>query len=151
VRYRGQGYELSIPLSKNLLKEFEWEHRRRYGYIHRNREVELVTLRLRAVVRSPRLGITSAQEGETDSKKTAHVGTGTLARPGRATLGLLSTPEVQVVFGGKKLKTKIYSRDTLHPGRKYSGPAIITEYSATTVIPPLRTFWLDRPGNLIIS
>jgi N-methylhydantoinase A len=151
VRYRGQGYELSIPLSKNLLKEFEWEHRRRYGYIHRNREVELVTLRLRAVVKSPRLGITSAQEGKTDSKKTAHVGTGTLARPGRATLGLLSTPEVRVVFSGKKLKTKIYSRDTLHPGKKYSGPAIITEYSATTVIPPLRTFWLDKPGNLIIS
>jgi N-methylhydantoinase A len=151
VRYRGQGFELSIPLSKNLLKEFEWEHRRRYGYIHPNREVELVTLRLRAVVKSPRLGITSAQEGKTDSKKTAHVGTGTLARPGRATLGLLSTPEVQVVFSGKKLKTKIYSRDTLNPGKKYSGPAIITEYSATTVIPPLRTFWLDKPGNLIIS
>ncbi len=138
VRYRGQGYELSIPLSKNLLKEFEREHQRRYGYIHPNREIELVTLRLRAVVKSPRL-------------KADHVGTGTPARPGRATLGSLSTPKAQVLFGGKKLETKIYSRDRLRPGKKYSGPAIITEYSATTVIPPGKRFHLDRASNLIIT
>lgn len=151
VRYRGQGYELSIPLSKNLLKEFEREHQRRYGYIHSNREVELVTLRLRAVVKSPRLEITTAQAGRIDPRKTSHVRTGTLARPGRATLGSFSAPEVPVLFGGKKLKTKIYSRDTLHPGKKYSGPAIIAEYSATTLIPPGKRFQLDRPGNLIIK
>ena len=141
VRYRGQGYELSIPLNGNLLKEFEREHQRRYGYVHPNREVELVTLRLRAVV------------------NTAHVGTGTPASlpraesrgPGRATLGSFSAPEVPVLFGGKKLKTKIHSRDTLQPGKKYSGPAIITEYSATTVIPPGKRFHIDRASNLIIT
>jgi len=133
VRYRGQGYELSIPLTKNLLKEFEREHQRRYGYIHPNREVELVTLRLRAVV------------------KTGRVGTGTLARPGRAKLGSLSTLKAPVTFDGKKLETKIHSRHALQPGKKYTGPAIITEYSATTVIPPGKGFHLDRPGNLIIT
>jgi N-methylhydantoinase A len=151
VRYRGQGYELSIPLSKNLLKEFEREHQRRYGYVHPNREVELVTLRLRAVVKSPRLEFTSAQAGTTDSRKTDHEGTGTLARSGRATLGSPSTLKAPVLFGGKKLETKIYSRDSLRPGKKYFGPAIITEYSATTVIPPGKRFHLDRPGNLIIT
>jgi N-methylhydantoinase A len=151
VRYRGQGYELSIPLSKNLLQEFEREHQRRYGYIHPNREVELVTLRLRAVVKSPRLQIAAGHTGKIDSSKTAHVGMAALGRPGRATLGSFFTPEVPVLFDGKKLKTKIYSRDALQPGKKYSGPAIITEYSATTVIPTLRSFWIDKAGNLIIS
>ena len=151
VRYRGQGYELSIPLSKNLLNEFEREHRRRYGYIHPNREVELVTLRLRAVVKSPRLEITSAHAGRIDSRKTSHAVTDTLSRPGRATLASFSASEVPVLFGGKKLKTKIHSRDNLHPDKKYSGPAIITEYSATTVIPPGKRFHLDRAGNLIIT
>jgi N-methylhydantoinase A len=131
VRYRGQGYELSIPLSKNLLKEFEREHQRRYGYIHPNREVELVTLRLRAVV------------------KTARVGTGTLARPGRAPLVSPSVLKAPVLFDGKKHETKVCSRDALHPEKKYSGPAIITEYSATTVIPPDRRFYLDRAGNVV--
>ncbi len=138
ARYRGQGYELSIRLSKNLLKEFEREHQRRYGYIHPNREVELVTLRLRAVVKTPRL-------------RADHVGTGTLARPGRATLGSLFTLSAPVLFDGKKLKTKIYSRDALQPGKKYSGPAIITEYSATTVIPPGKRFHLDLVGNLVVA
>jgi N-methylhydantoinase A len=146
VRYRGQGYELSIPLARNLLKEFEREHQRRYGYIHPNREVELVTLRLRAVVKSPGLEITSAQ-----ARKTDYAGTGTPARPDRTQHGSPSTSEVPVLFLGKKLKTKIHSRDTLQPGKKYSGPAIITEYSATTVIPPGKRFHIDRASNLIIT
>jgi N-methylhydantoinase A len=132
VRYRGQGYELSIPLARNLLKEFEREHQRRYGYIHPNREVELVTLRLRAVV------------------KTARVGTGTLASRGRAQLGSPSMLKAPVLFHGKKLETRIYSRESLQPGKKYSGPAIITEYSATTVIPPGKRFHLDLASNLVI-
>jgi N-methylhydantoinase A len=39
----------------------------------------------------------------------------------------------------------------LQPGKIYPGPAIITEYSATTVIPPGGRFHLDREGNLIIA
>ena len=60
-------------------------------------------------------------------------------------------PEAPVQFEGKKLATKIYSRDELQPGKEYSGPAIITEYSATTVIPPGKRFHLDRAANLIVT
>jgi N-methylhydantoinase A len=133
LRYRGQGYELNLPFTKNLVADFEKEHARRYGYAHPGREVELVTLRLRATL------------------PTAHVGTGTAARASRAKLGSLSTPKAPVSFDGKKLATAIYSRDTLKPGKKYSGPAIITEYSATTVTPPGKRFHLDRAGNLIVT
>jgi N-methylhydantoinase A len=135
VRYRGQGYELNIQSTRSLLKDFEEEHRRRYGYTHPNREVELVTLRLRATLKS----------------KTGHAGTGALARPGRAKLGRLSSLKAPVLFEGKKQATKIHSRDDLRPGKSYPSPAIITEYSATTVIPPGTKFHLDRAANLIIS
>ncbi len=147
VRYRGQGYELNIPFTKNLLRDFEQEHHRRYGYTHPNREVELVTLRLRATVKS----------STTQAVKMDHVakmdqeGTGAVARPGRAKLGRLSPPSSAVLFDGEKLETKIYSRDELRPGKKYPGPAIITEYSATTVIPPQKSFHLDRVSNLIVN
>jgi N-methylhydantoinase A len=136
VRYRGQGYELNIPLTKNLLHDFEREHRRRYGYAHSTREVELVTLRLRATLRTA---------------STARVGADAFVRPGRAKLGRPSTLKAPVLFEGTKQETRIYSRDELEPGKKYSGPAIITEYSATTVIPPGKSFHLDRAGNLIIT
>jgi N-methylhydantoinase A len=135
LRYRGQGYELNLPLTKNLLEDFEHEHRRRYGYAHPNREVELVTLRLRATVRTA----------------TAHVATDAFVRPGRAKLGGMSAPRSSVLFGSKKLPTKLYSRDALRPDQKYPGPAIITEYSATTVIPPGSRFHLDRAANLIVT
>ncbi len=135
IRYRGQGYELNLPFTRNLVKEFEREHQRRYGYVHPNREVELVTLRFRASVKSA----------------TAHVGTGAFARPGRAKLGSPSTPKATVVFDGKNFTTAIYSRDALKPGKTYSGPAIITEYSATTVIPRNQRFHLDHAGNLIVT
>ncbi len=134
LRYRGQGYELNIPLTKNLLRNFEQEHRRRYGYTHPSREIELVTLRLRATI---------------EAKRT-HVGMSAVGRPGRAMLGKPSSPDAPVQFDGTKLKTKIYSREQLQPGKKYSGPAIITEYSATTVIPPRKRFEI-RAANLIVS
>jgi N-methylhydantoinase A len=143
LRYRGQGYELTLPFTRNLLKEFEQEHHRRYGYAHSTREVDLVTLRLRAIVKST----------------TTHVGTAALVSlprakpraPDQAKLGSPSTPEAPVLFDGKKLSTAIYYRDALKPGKTYSGPAIVTEYSATTVVPPGKRFHLDPAANLIVT
>src|SRR5437879_792177 len=57
VRYRGQGYELNVPFTANLIAEFHRAHAKRYGYSHPEREIELVTVRLRAVVRSPQAKI----------------------------------------------------------------------------------------------
>jgi N-methylhydantoinase A len=141
IRYRGQGFELNLPFTKNLLKEFQQEHQRRYGYAHPTREVELVTLRLRALVKSPKLKATKG-----------HVGTAALGRSSRAKPGAPCTIQAPVFFDGKKLRTAIYLREALQPGKKYSGPAIITEYSATTVIPPDKRFHLDpAAANLIVT
>ncbi|HEY2820194.1 MAG TPA: hydantoinase/oxoprolinase family protein [Candidatus Acidoferrum sp.] len=140
IRYRGQGYELNIPLSKNLLRDFQQEHQRRYGYAHPNREVELVTLRLRAIVKSPRMGIIRE-----------HVKAVALGRPSRAKLGNHASPGIPVRFESKKFSTKIYSREDLIRGKTYRGPAIITEYSATTVVPPKKEFRIDEATNLQIA
>ena len=47
VRYQGQGYELNVPFTRSLIRDFRSEHQRRYGYSYPARAVELVTLRLR--------------------------------------------------------------------------------------------------------
>ncbi|MGA8272380.1 MAG: hydantoinase/oxoprolinase family protein [Candidatus Sulfotelmatobacter sp.] len=153
IRYRGQGYELNLPFTKNLLAAFQQEHHRRYGYAHATREVELVTLRLRAISKTPTAHIEkTSRVGQTVRVgQMNHVGTAAPGRPSRAKLGSISTPKVPVLFDGKKLPTKIYSREDLKPGKTYSGPAIITEYSATTVIPPDERFHLDVAGSLIIA
>jgi N-methylhydantoinase A len=144
IRYCGQGYELNLPFTRNLLTDFQKEHHLRYGYAHPTREVELVTLRLRATVKSPRLRHVTAE-----GKKT-HGGTDAFVRLGRATTDRPSSTEVQAFFDGKKYPTSIYSRENLTPGRTHRGPAIVTEYSATTVVAPGWRFHADRNGNLLI-
>ena len=130
IRYRGQGYELNLPFTSSVLKAFHAEHERRYGYSHPDREVELVTLRLRAMVESPAPKLIKQQSHASREAP--------LERD-------------KVLFEKRAALTAIYDREQLQPSRKYLGPAIVTEYSATTVIPPRKRFGLDRSGNLIIE
>jgi N-methylhydantoinase A len=130
LRYRGQGYELNVPFSPQLLRDFHKEHERRYGYRHAGREVELVTLRLRAIAKSPRM-----PPGHKNERKQVTV-RGVLTRVG---------------FEGKPIATRILERSELPSRQHFSGPAVITEYSATTVVPPSMHFRLDQALNLIVT
>ena len=130
LRYRGQGYELNLAFGSDVLERFHAEHKRRYGYSSPEREVEIVTVRMRGRVASP-------------EKLT------NLKIEGRA--GKLHAAPAQVWFSGKKSKTQILPREALQKGKRYRGPAIITEYSATTVVPPGFAVHADKAGNLIIE
>jgi N-methylhydantoinase A len=144
VRYRGQGYELNLPFSRRLLADFHQEHTQRYGYSHPDREVELVTLRLRATVKSPQARISAS--ARLDSLM------GNRNRKNPSSKAKSAPPDFQtVVFDGKRMRTAIHEREHLITGKKHIGPAVITEYSATTVIPPRMRYWLDRAGNLVID
>lgn len=135
LRYRGQGHELNIPFTGKLLADFHREHRRRYGYAHEEREIEIVTVRLRA-------SITAEPNRGKMNHWAASDCSGKLSR-----LALIKKP---VWFEDKQRSTGIYSRDDLQRAKKYTGPAIITEYSATTVVSPGKLFHLDSAGNLIV-
>jgi len=142
VRYQGQGYELNISYTRQLIRDFRYEHQRRYGYNYPERDVELVTLRLRSTIKSSQAIVAGSK---------IHVGPAGSGRPGRERLGRAPLDRAPVLFGGKKLAVAIYARDSLQPAKKYSGPAVVTEYSATTVMPPGRRFWLDKWGSLLIE
>jgi N-methylhydantoinase A len=128
VRYRGQGYELNVSWSGRLLDDFHAEHKRRYGHSHPQREVELVTLRLRArlPVEKPRLTLAEAA-----------------VKPAAAVRAR--------VYFNRWIPTSLPERSSLVKGRTYRGPAVVTEYSATTFVPPGMRFRLDGPGNLLIE
>jgi len=53
MRYLGQGYELTIPLEEDLKGAFERAHERLYGYSLKAHPIEVITLRLRALKRTP--------------------------------------------------------------------------------------------------
>jgi len=132
VRYRGQGYEINVPYTGGLIASFRREHERRYGYCYPAREIEFVTLRLRAFMKSRQLNFSEARA--TPDKRSSS-----------------DQEPISVFFAGKKIAAATYDRASLKPTRKYSGPAVVTEYSATTVVPPGTHFWLDYAGNLFIQ
>jgi N-methylhydantoinase A len=45
VRYRGQSFELTVPLGEGLAERFHAAHEERYGYADRERPIELVAVR----------------------------------------------------------------------------------------------------------
>ena len=58
----------------------------------------------------------------------------------------------KVHFGGKAaVDTIIYERDTLGIGMTVTGPAIVEQFNATTVIPPGWTGRVDGFRNLILE
>jgi N-methylhydantoinase A len=60
--------------------------------------------------------------------------------------------EVEVYFaGGEMERAALYVRDELEAGARLRSPAIVVEYSATTLIPPGASAIMDADGNLIIE
>jgi N-methylhydantoinase A len=66
LRYRGQSFELRVPLGRDLEERFHRAHEERYGYADRDRVVELVTVRTADVRPGPPLELrASAQRSVT--------------------------------------------------------------------------------------
>ena len=61
VRYRGQSFELTVPLGNDLAERFHGAHEERYGYADCEREVELVAVRTAEVVPGPELELPSGE------------------------------------------------------------------------------------------
>jgi N-methylhydantoinase A len=55
LRYRGQSFELTVPLGGDLAETFNRAHEERYGYAERGRPVELVAVRTAEVRAGPEL------------------------------------------------------------------------------------------------
>ena len=111
---------------------FHREHEKAYGYAYPERPLEIVNLRLRLVIPTPK------SRGRT--RKTGPAG--------QAREALIKTTPVW--FGSKPHPAGIYERQRLAAGAGLRGPAVIFEYSATTVVPPNFACKVDKYLNLVI-
>jgi len=128
LRYRGQSHELTVELGEDisaagLAESFELEHERAYGYQAAGEPVELVNIRLTALtpLERPELGAEAAGGG-IPSVRTAY-------------------------FGGAWTEAQVWQRTAMGTA-VVTGPAVIEEEEATTVVPPGWTARLDETGNL---
>lgn len=131
LRYQGQGYELPVAWQRSprLIEDFHAAHQRRFGYHHPAKKIEAVTLRVRATLpqsaRRPTFHLKQSRKPVSSS--------------------------ASVVFGGKPLRTAILERESLPSGFATSGPLVVTEYTATTVVPPHWRLSVHRSGALLIE
>jgi N-methylhydantoinase A len=136
LRYRGQAYELNVSYDKHLaagsLEAFHDLHQQRYGFCDRRKPVEIVNLRLR---------MTAAAQPYSPPFRQPVSGDGAGACYG----------ERELLFAGKFIPTRLYSREALKPGDVMRGPAIITEYTSATLLPPYSRGEIDGYGNIVIE
>ena len=131
MRYRGQSFELEIrDTNDNIAASFHRAHRERYGYAQEQSEVEIVSARLRSFGLVPKLPVVKVP-----------VSRG-VARP---------HDNVTAYFAGRKTNVHVYRRDELRGSVKLKTPCIVTEYSATTLIPADARARVDQFGNILIE
>jgi N-methylhydantoinase A len=133
LRSEGQGGEFSIPEGPHLLERFHLEHERRFGYRREDRPVILVAARLRA-------------EGPSSSPWRKQGLRKHQAKPFEQAMAIL--PE----SGSTGLqKVDWFRREQLAPGARFAGPAIVAEYSGTTVVPRGWRGEIDAYGAMALS
>ena len=132
MRYVGQAYDLSVPASGDFAAAFHRAHQRAYGHADPQRPIEIVNARCRATGLSRRIEL-------------PHIG--------RAVAGTqpLAQGKVNCYFEGQAVQASLYEREKLLAGHEFSGPAIVVEYSATSLVPAGWLARIDAYGEIRLS
>ena len=140
LRYHGQDHTLLIPsrqpgltvdenFAQVFRESFEEEYLRRYGHLDPQSEIEVVEFE---VVVERHIGMPDVQDQQ-----------------------LVAGPESQITsyFGleGGAVTSDVVARASLGKGASFSGPMIIYEEGATTVVPPGTTGEVAATGELLLD
>ena len=133
LRYAGQSFELFLadPASPDLAQRFHVRHAERYGWSLAEREIELVSLRVRA----------RAREAPIDAPRVRARALAPAARSGSR----------RAWFDGAWLDVPILERERMAPGTRFEGPALVEEFSGTTLVPPRWRARITAGAHLLLE
>jgi N-methylhydantoinase A len=140
LRYLGQAYELRVDLPTldldaaalaETAEHFHAEHRRRYAYELRERDIEMVSLKVVVTgrVAKPALPVLRAATGALVAKARRQVHL--------PSLGTVDTP--------------VYERSDIRLGHEIRGPAVIEQKDSTTLLPQGWRLAAEPNGCLLLS
>jgi len=126
MRYRGQSYEVSVPVAAlrdgadiaALAERFHEAHQRRYGHMAQAEAVEIVNFQVTAIGTIP----------QPQSKRSETLKEVQPAEPHEIRLAYFD--------GSDAIEVPVFRRSTLAPGAVIDGPAVIEEKTSTTVLYP---------------
>ncbi len=131
VRYVGQSYEISVPLTATYRQTFDRQHGQLYGYANPDRATEVVALRVVAAGLTDKPALPRARALKSRTPRPM------ARRPGR--------------FDGRVMPVSFFRWPDLEPGSRGRGPAVITGAEATVVVPPRSAFRVDAFGNVLVT
>jgi 5-oxoprolinase (ATP-hydrolysing) len=135
LRYQGTDTAVIVPVGTlaEMTASFEDEYSRRFSFLMRDKPV---------LVEAVSVEVTGSQRAENTAKK----------RPPRSAE---KRPEpaarVQIFAGGHWAEVDLHERSRLEPGHHITGPAIITEELATTVVEPGWHAIVTERGDLLLE
>ncbi len=132
LRYSGQAFELAIsaglaPSLDELRSKFETEHQDRYGYSDAEQQLELVTIRVSAMV--PGAGVELGDAAERDAPEET---------------------SRSAVLSGERLELTVL-RGPPSPGARIDGPAVVELAESTLLVPPEWSGVVDNAGTIQVD
>lgn len=145
MRYVNQGHEVVVPIPWRTLGEgdeailregFRDVYAKLFSRYEEELPIEVLNWRLVASGPQPTTGFVEADGAEA-------------ARP--VERALKGTRPAYILETADYLEVKVFDRDTLRPGDRFHGPAIVEERESTVVMGPSAVCSLDQYCNLVIE
>ncbi|MCY9783422.1 hydantoinase B/oxoprolinase family protein [Nocardiopsis sp. EMB25] len=138
LRYEGTDTAVPVPLTgvEEMAREFARNHRRIYSFtMDRPLVAEAVAVEAVGATAQPDLSDLAASDAE----------------PHGAASGAAPDETVRVYTAGAWRDVPLYRRDGLRPGTRVTGPAVVTEANATTVVDPGWRAMARSTGHLVLE
>jgi N-methylhydantoinase A/oxoprolinase/acetone carboxylase beta subunit len=143
-RYLGQGYELRVEAgsgqideawASRLARDFHDAHEREYSRRFEDSDIEIPNIRVRGIGLIAPLQMREVpRAGESPAAALRHEREAWFRVEGEL----------------MELPTRFFAREALAAGNRIEGPAVISQYDTTTVVPPGLTAEIDRFGNIVV-
>jgi len=143
MRYEGQNYELPVSVPQGelgaatleaLAEGFAAAHRRMYGFVAEDEPVQLVTFRVEASGVVSKASFQPQQDHGPD-----------------ASSAIIGKRDVFMPEAGGFVACPVYDRDKMRAGNRLTGPAIIEQMDATTVVLPGMMAHVEPYLNIILE
>lgn len=133
ARFRGQSHELTVriqrPTREHIAERFIDAYRQRYGQVPLDRDVEIVTLRVRRVGRRPDLRLPPIPADSDGAREQAEL----------------------ILNDGAPVRAPVLTRCALVAGRPMDGPFLLIDPEATAFIPPGWQARANADGAVILQ
>ncbi len=141
MRYKGQNYEINIPLVnlnlekneiwENILKNFNEKHYKVYGHYKDGMPIEVINIRLKCIGKSKQR-IKKIFKGKNRNE-------------------IKGYRKVKFLNSKRIIKTPVIDKNNIGIKEKITGPLIIEQLDSTIVIPLGDEAVLDKYGDLVIN